>query len=810
MYLNFTRLKFYRAAICFVAMVFFVFLQNDIKAQQTPVTIKIVNAKKEPLVAASVTVTSINDSTQTFSKLSDSSGITVFNLLHQQYNVSISSVNYAPFKKGINIKNDHPAFIFTADVISKSLKGITVTATKPIMRQEDDKTIVDPENLAASSTNAYEILEKTPGLFVDQDGNVYLSSTTPASIYINGREQKMSSSDIATMLKNLPPSSIASIEILRTPSAKYDASGSGGIVNIVLKKGVKIGFTGSVILGGNQGKYGTQYVGLNLNNNNGKVTTYLNMQISHRNYSEEVKTNRIFAPDSLLSQDAFSLYPTNNYYAGFGVNFPVNKKWELSFDSRINYSNFLNTTNNFSLIKSISNNGLKTNNITDVDNEGNTFNFSQGASAKYKIDTVGSEWTTDISYNFSPNNSDQAFSTAYIIPAISPTAGDGKIKTHLNFFSAQTNLLYKLPKKIIVETGFKTSIVGFDNTTDYFYQRNGTRLKDAGRTSSYSYNENINAGYLQASKTISGITFKAGARLENTNMKGIQMIPNDTSFSINRTDLFPYVYISRNLLKIMKYDLRAYLVYRRTISRPGYQLLNPSLRYVDQYLFETGNPTLRPQFTQNYEANISVDERPIIAIGVNDTKDIFTNVIYQADSSHSIAYRTYDNLGKNKEVYFRALGAIPPGGKYFIVAGMQYNQNFYEGLYEGKPLSFKKASWSIFTYQTLKISPTTQFTLNGFARFNGQLQFYELSTFGSLNMSLTQQFLKRKLIVTANVVDLFKTNNNDFTIKQGSVNASGYRKGDTRRFGLTLRYNFGFRKKEDGNLFNIESPEKSN
>jgi hypothetical protein len=85
------------------------------------------------------------------------------------------------------------------------------------MRQEDDKTIVDPENLAASSTNAYEIMEKIPGLFVDQDGNIYLSSTTPAKVYINGREQRMSTLDIATLLKSLPPNAIASVEILRTP-----------------------------------------------------------------------------------------------------------------------------------------------------------------------------------------------------------------------------------------------------------------------------------------------------------------------------------------------------------------------------------------------------------------------------------------------------------------------------------------------------------------------------------------------------------------------------------------------------------------
>ena len=138
-------------------------------------------------------------------------------------------------------------------------------------------------------------MEKIPGLFVDQDGNIYISSTTPAKIYINGREQRMSTADIATLLKSLPPGAIASIEILRTPSAKYDASSSGGIVNVVLKKGIKIWVTGSANAGMNQGVYGTQFAGLNMNNSNGRNTSYLNLQISRRNTFEEINTNRFFA-----------------------------------------------------------------------------------------------------------------------------------------------------------------------------------------------------------------------------------------------------------------------------------------------------------------------------------------------------------------------------------------------------------------------------------------------------------------------------------------------------------------------------------
>jgi hypothetical protein len=296
--------------------------------------------------------------------------------------------------------------------------------------------------------------------------------------------------------------------------------------------------------------------------------------------------------------------------------------------------------------------------------------------------------------------------------------------------------------------------------------------------------------------------------MENTNMKGRQIVPGDTSFTIHRTDFFPYIYLSKKVMSIAGYELRAYLVYRRTINRPVYEQLNPFPRYVDQYLTEVGNPSLRPQFTQNYEANISVDERPLLAVGVNDTKDIFTNVVYQADSSRSQAYRTYDNLGKNKEWYLRGLGAIPPGGTYFFVIGVQYNHNMYNGTYEGSPLTFKKGTWTLFTYHLLKLGKLSQFTLSGFVRFKGQQQFYELSSFGSLNSSINRQFFKQKLTVTLSVNDMFQTFRNNFTIKQGSVDANGFRRGDTRRFGINLRYNFGIRKREETpNMLDVGAPQ---
>ena len=130
---------------------------------------------------------------------------------------------------------------------------------------------------------------------------------------------------------------------------------------------------------------------------------------------------------------------------------------------------------------------------------------------------------------------------------------------------------------------------------------------------------------------------------------------------------------------------------------------------------------------------------------------------------------------------------------------------------KNKPLSYKKGTWTFFTFHSLKLDKRSMLTLNGFVRLKGQQQFYELSTFGSLNSSINRRFFKEKLTVTLSMNDIFASNKNDFTINQGSVSASGFRRGDTRRFGINLRYNFGIRKKEENNnLLDVESPEKTN
>jgi len=297
---------------------FIVLVQKAGFGQIAPLKLSVVDKKSQPIAFANITIQMI-DSTMPKNLVADSNGVATSMLEPGKlYKIKTSAVGYQIDNRTIKFEKLNSVKIQLKET-NDQLKEVVVTSTKPLIRQEDDKSVVDPEPLAAASTNAYETMEKIPGIFIDQDGNIYLNGLSPAGIQINGRELRMSASDMATLLKSLPPSSIQKIELVRTPSAKYDASGGGGVVNIVLKKGVKIGLNGSVNTGMNQGVYGNQFIGLTLNNTTDKYNSYLNTQYNQNDGYSIVNTDRFLSIDTVLKQTAKTLSPNKSAYIGFGL-----------------------------------------------------------------------------------------------------------------------------------------------------------------------------------------------------------------------------------------------------------------------------------------------------------------------------------------------------------------------------------------------------------------------------------------------------------------------------------------------------------
>jgi hypothetical protein len=758
--------------------------------------LSIKDAHKQPLYGANIQLIKIADSSSLYSVTAENGIVTFEKVQNGLYSVKISFIGFQTLIKSITVKNEKRFFEFFLTEKEISLNEVTVSARKPIITQEDDKMIIDPEPLANTSTNTLEVLESTPGMYVDQDGGIYLSSASPAVVYINGREQKMSNQDINTLLRSLPPGSVQRIEVLRTPSTKYDASSTGGIINIILKKGVKIGRFINLNTGMNQGVYGNRFIGMSYNNSGDKTTSYFNFNCSINDSQDTSHTIRILKTDTSLYQSTLGRNTSYQGFMGYGFTYDISKKLNFSYDGRINFN--MPTVSVFSnnLIETIENVKLaESNNKTNTNSQ--NFSIQQDFGMNKKIDTIGSNWDTKISYSFNNNSSNQDYKIAYIIPSLA-FSGNGDNNQQRHFILLQSDLTYLYPKSLKVETGFKSSFQYYKSNAEYYKSVSDVNIVDSLRTNAFNYKESINSVYFQASKTIGWkFLLKLGVRAEHTYMNGNQTIPSDTSFIINRADLFPYVYLSRPVFKIMGLELRTFFIYRRTITRPDYQSLNPYRKYIDQFQFESGNPNLRPQFTDNIEMNVSFDDTPVFAIGQNYTKDMFSSVVYKDKVQDIIAVRTYDNLGKNKETYFRTMVGIPPGGRYFFALGAQYNLNEYEGVYENQKLTFSRGSWRFFTFHSLTLFKQTKITVMGFMMVNGQQNFYELNNFGMLNVGLNQSFLNKKLIISLNMRDILRTMVTEFEFNQGSFFTTGSRYSDNQRFGINLRYNFGIGKKEN-------------
>jgi iron complex outermembrane recepter protein len=781
---------------CFFLCLTWLFLIT-VTLEAQSLRIRVADGQDTALIGANVLLMNADDKSRQ-EAFTDSEGKVVFSMTPAgTYQLTVSYIGYKSLDTTLVVPSPAEDIQIRLQEDVNVLGEVTVRSRRPLLRQDGDKTIVDPTPLLDVSTNSLELLEMTPGLFVDQDGAVYLSSASPAAVYINGREQRMSSQDIATLLRSLPPGSIERIELLRNPSARYDAASSGGIVNIVLKKGTKIGRFGSVNVGFNQGQTGNQFGGLNLNESNDKWSWYLNLNYNRDGSLQDLAAIRRSLAPFQLEQTTVTRRQSNNGFIGAGIRYDLSDNHQLSYDGRFSPNTSAGSTQGLNEITSLEGVFLATTD-NQVKNFSTAYNQQHDLGYTWKLDTLGSALDIKTGIGFTQSTSEQDYTNLFLNSALDPEIGQGDLTNRRQFLQYQADYLQYLPWKMQVETGFKGSRLSFNGDAAFFTQNNGTQIPDPQRSNAYRYTESIHAAYLQATQTLPGaLQLKAGLRAEQTDMRGVQEIPTDTSFSIRRIDWFPYVYLSRKIMAIAGFDLKAFAIYRKTLNRPGYQNLNPAIRILDQFNYESGNPALAPQFTDNYEVNVSMNDYPVFAVGQNYTQGIISQVLYSDAQNPEQTYQTYDNIGRSKESYFRITGGIPPVNRFFGVVGAQYNITEYDGLYENEPVRFRRGSWRIFTFQSLRIGKNTKIMASGFMLLNGQMNLMELGNFGQLNLTINHNFLDNKLQVSVFGRDILRTMNTAFSLQQSNIDWAGERYADNQRIGATLRYQFGIRPKEE-------------
>jgi len=793
-----------KRSLFFVAIFIFISIGTFAQSPTGSISGKITDGGDQKIIdAATVSLYKSPDSSLVKINITDKQGNFQFqNLKAGGYFLLASSIGHlSTYSPIINLKDGQHLTVATLKLEHeiKTLKGITVSAKKPFIERKIDRTIINVDaSITNAGTTALEVLEKSPGVTVDKDGNVSLKGKPNVMIMLDGKPSYLSGDQLASLLKNMPSSAIDQIEIMTNPSAKYDAAGNSGIINIKTKKNKMHGINGSVSATMAQAYYSKPNTSFNINYRTGKVNLFGNYTYSlwqsHRDQTiirrfRDTSTKQL---QTIFDQDIISHHRSD--YSGLkaGMDFYASPKTTLG----VVFSGYLNP------YREISNNQTNLNNaqnrtdsivIADYTNKGNSKNFSTNLNFWHKFDSSGKEFTVDLDYLDYEQPASSLLANSYFYPDFtvrkSPNALIGDLPSNVKIYSAKTDFTIPLKDAGKIETGLKSSYVTTDNDAVYQNQTaNGTTV-DEGKTNHFIYKENINAAYINFSKQIKKWGMQAGLRAENTNAKGHQLgnaTHPDSSFTKNYVNLFPTVYVSYQLN-----DKNTFTAdYGRRIDRPDYGDLNPFYYFLDEYTYEVGNTLLQPQFSDNIELTHTYNGFLSTTINYTKIHHVFTDVIKQITSERK-TFQTKENLA-SKTTYGIAVSANFPVTKFWSTnLYSNVNYNAFSGVLDGGNLEINATTFMGNMNNQFKFKKGWSAELSGFYRSKSIEGEIVIDPMWRMDAGVQKLILKNKGSLKFGVRDIFNTQNFKGNINYEDIDAyiSNYR--DNRTFSLTFSYRFG-------------------
>ncbi len=585
-----------------------IFLTGSISyAQQITGNIKDEQGKAMP--GATVALKKSTDSSVVKLGVTNSAGTYLFaNIANGKYFINTSHIGYGIINSpAFEVGGTGMVTVPEVSLIKSSgtLKDVSIIAAKPMVEVRADKTILNVEgSVNAVGQDALELLRKSPGVMVDKDENLSLSGKNGVQVYIDGRPTPLSGADLAAYLKTLQSSSIEAIEIITNPSAKYEAAGNAGIINIRLKKNKSLGTNGSVNAGYSIGTYPKYNGGFSLNHRNKNINAFGSF-----NYNDSRNENNINLYrrqlDTLFDQKSIMTNSGTSQNFKAGMDYFINKKSTVGvmINGNIGQNELYNNSRtpisyipSGQLVKT-----LTATNSTISDRKSGNLNLNY----KYSV-TGGADLNIDADRGLYRIKSDQMQPNNYFDKAgvlFSTRIYNFIAPTDIDIYTLKTDYEQNF-KKGRLGFGGKTSFVKTSNVFNRFDVISANRFFDSTRSNTFNYKENINALYVNYNKAFKGLMIQFGVRMENTNLEGIsdgykwggsKFITNKDGFERNYTDFFPSGAITFNKKPTSQWGLR----YSRRIDRPAYQDLNPFEFKLDEYTFQKGNINLRPQYTNS-------------------------------------------------------------------------------------------------------------------------------------------------------------------------------------------------------------------
>jgi outer membrane receptor protein involved in Fe transport len=765
---------------------------------------KIVDEKTVPVSFAIVRVLNYPDTTAIKSVSTNIDGEFVIDQLKNgDYQLSVSIVGFKSKKTDrFSLNGDLNLPAIGIESVAKQLKEVSVQGKKPFVEHLIDKTVLNVENsIVASGSTALEVLEKAPGVRVDrQNDQIKLNNKNGVTVMIDGKANFLSGADITTLLSNMSSDQISTIELITNPSAKYDAAGNAGIINIKLKRNKAFGTNGTVSVNTGQGIMPDSPndlfragVNLNLNHRQGKWNIFGNGAVARK-----AQFNNTFLTRTTLSEGLASSLTQNfdrkNKGIGFqgklGADYYASEKtvFGVMLDANTvttKLTNFSNTN-----INAVQNGASSLNYILqDANSNSPVGNLTANFNVKHDFDKKGKSITFDMDYSGFSNKKDENFLANYLNSGGSTTNQTtlrNNTDAEISVYAAKTDFTLPIDKTMKLETGLKSSYVVTNN--DFISEQlvNGVWQNDLGKSNNFVYKENINAIYGSFSKEWKVFQVQVGLRGEHTHSKGTS-VTDQKEVERNYFSLFPTVFVNQKIGE--NHNIR--YSYGRRVDRPNYQQLNPFVFYMDPLAVDQGNPYLKPQFTDNYQISYNYKEISF-SLNYSDTRDMITQISKQDDATRIISV-IRENLGRSR--YYSADLYIPVKvTKWWNMqnnASVYYNK-FNDGNIEGAAFSAGKATVNLYTSDTFTLPQNFSIEISAWLsspRVNGveQTTIYQ----GALNAGIQKTLMDKKLKLRLNMDDILLTNHWEGKLVYQNINMKVVNRYTSRRANFSISYNFG-------------------
>ena len=760
----------------------------------------------QPIEFATIAVLAVRDSSVAGGALTDGKGkFQIEELPFGRFKLRISFIGYKTF--------DTQPFVITPQSLmqdfgiisinssAEKLKEVEVTAEKIEYTNSIDKKVYNlDKNIVNSGGTATDVLQNIPSVTVDIDGNVALRGSSNVTVLIDGKPSGLTGANRQAILQQLPANAIEQIELITNPSAKYDAEGMAGIINIKTKKEKLKGLNGNATIGAGTGDKYNASVALNNRTSHTNVFANYSYRSERRKLSSAGTQNYTIPALDTLSYSINGNAINQSYFhtAKLGSDFYLNNYNTLTLSGSYSVRDEWRKENRDYLL-------TKSKSFSHKYNWSDEPNQTIEANIDYKRNFLNSKRELTASANISHNLGEQAneYTSSLIDLGGYPfqtNMGKQKFLTSV----AQVDYVHPL-KNSKIETGIKGTVRNNDNLLNAWRYNTAiaTYLNDPLYADHFIYNEQVYAAYLQYAGKLKAWDYSAGLRGEEALTKGDSKT-KQTTFSNNYLALFPSAAIKYTLNTINEIQLG----YSRRVNRPNTQALNPFIDYSDSLNLRSGNPYLKPEYIHALELvfNRTLEKWSISSTLYFRHTDNLISRYRTVNLSTGIATITQRNFSSSDNTGIEQVIRYQLGKMGSVMASFNLYQNKINASNIEADLQSTSTNWNARMIVNIRVAKTTSLQVTGmYMAPNKMPQSTIKQMMSGVDAGIKQDFWKSKASVSLNVTDIFDTRKFVYVNSGDGYVYNGFRKRESRIATLTFAYRFG---SQDANIFQRKKNQK--